>query len=56
MAGKKPKKSIKLKDLLGIKLPGPEKKRPGPPKPPGMPRPPGPGSSTGPDFTKILKK
>ncbi len=55
MAGKKPKKGIKLGDILGIKLPGPPKRPPGPPKPPGKPRPSGPGCSTGPDFTKILK-
>lgn len=49
-------KSIKLGDILGIKLPGPPSGPPRPPKAPGKPRPSGPGCSTGPDFSKILKR
>ena len=45
-----------LKDLFGVKLPGPPSGKPRPPFPGGKPTPPGPGSSSWPDLSKLGKK
>ncbi len=46
----------RLKDMLKIDLPGPEKGPPRPPKAPPRPRPPGPGTRSWPDLSGLGRK